>query len=255
MLDNDKQIEAFSILSTLGTVTPEPIIVCGEIVKLAGSLAQTITPLLVAGTPYPASITDYTAKISDYASQATQSGNAAEAFSKALEPYITPSELLQMKIGWECYVKGNRLNPIPEFPLVAALNDRVTTQALLDALSAISPDDLVKAMTSINSLLAAPPSPPDGGTVAPTPELSAEQIEDLRLATVALDAVFAPAVSNTTLTTNYTNQVNKATSAAKQSLNNAVAITLTVGLTSDPVMAQAISAIMPPDVISALKED
>lgn len=255
MLDDDKQIEAFSILNAQGAVTPEPITVCGEIVTLAGTLVKTITPLLVAGTPYPASITGYTAKIAGYITQTAQAGSAAGAFSKALQPYITPSELLQMKIGWECYAKGNRLNPPPAFPLVAALNDRVTSKALRDALNAVKTADLVKAMTSINTLLAVPATPPEGGVVAPTPALSEKQIEDLRLAVVALDALFSPVANNTTLTTNYTNQVNQATGTAKQSLNNAVAITLTVGLTSDPIMAQAISAIMPSGVISALKED
>lgn len=255
MLDDDKQIVAFSILSAQGAVTPQPIIVCREIVTLAGVLTQTISPLLVAGTPYPASITGYTAKIAGFISQATQAGSAAAAFSKALEPYTTTSELLQMKIGWECYAKGNRLNPAPAFPLVAALNDRVTTQALRDAMIAIKPADLVKAMTSINTLLAVPAAPPEGGTAAPTPALSAKQIEDLRLAVVALDAKFAPMANNIALTTNYTNQVNQSTGTAVQSLSNAVAITLTVGLSSDPVMAQAVSAIMPPGVISALREE
>lgn len=254
MLDDDKQIEAFGILSAQGVVTPQPIIVCGEIVTLAGQLVQTITPLLVAGTLYPASITGYTAKIAGYISHATQAGSAAEAFSKALEPYITPSELLQMKIGWECYAKGNRLNPPPTFPLVAALNDRVTTQALRAALGAVQTADLVKAMVSINTVLAVPPAPAEGGAAAPVPALSAKQIEDLRLAVVALDVVFASVSNNVALTTNYTNLVNQATGTATRSLSNAVAITLTVGLATDPVMSQAISAIMPPGVMDALKE-
>lgn len=254
MLDDDKQIEAFGILSAQGAVTPQPIIVCGEIVTLAGALVQTITPLLVVGTPYPASITGYTAKIAGYISQATQAGSAAAAFSKALEPYVTPSELLQMKNGWECYAKGNRLNPPPAFPLVSALNDRVTTQALRDALGAVKTADLVKAMASINTVLAVPPAPAEGGAATPVPALSAKQIEDLRLAVVALDAVFASVSNNVALTTNYTNQVNQATGTATKSFSNAVAITLTVGLATDPVMSQAISAIMPPGVMDALKE-
>lgn len=255
MLDNDKQIEAFSILNAQGAVTPQPILVCGEIVTLAGALEQTITPLLVAETLYPTSITGYTAKIAGYISQTTLAGSVARAFSKALEPYITPSELLQMKIGWECYAKGNRLKPVPMFPLVSALNDRITTQALRDALSVIHAADLVKAMSAINEVLAVPSSPSETGGASPTPTLSAKQIEDLRLAILTLDAAFVPVSKHAGLTTDYTNQVNQATSTAKQSLSNAVAITLTVGLTSDPVMSQAISAIMPPGVINALRED
>lgn len=115
MLDDDKQIEAFGILSAQGAVTPQPIIVCGEIVMLADALAQTITPLLVAGTPYPASITGYTAKIAGYISQATQAGSAAAAFSKALEPYVTPSELLQMKMGGNVTPKETGLIPLQLF--------------------------------------------------------------------------------------------------------------------------------------------
>lgn len=254
MLDDEKQIAAFGILNAQGAATPAPITVCREIVTLAGSLGQTITPLLVAGTPYPASITGYTAKIAGYISLVTQAGSAAGAFSKALEPYVTPSELLQMKIGWECYAKGNHLDPAPTFPLVAALNDRVTTQALRDALGAVQTADLVKSMASINAVLAVPPAPAEGGAAAPVPALSAKQIEDLRLAVVALDVVFASVSNNVALTANYTNQVNQATGTATKSLSNAVAITLTVGLATDPVMSQAISAIMPPGVMDALKE-
>lgn len=267
MLDDNKQITAFGILNAEGAVTPIPVTVCGESVTLASELAITLKPLLVDGTDYPSTITPYTSKIPGYASQLTQAGSAAGGFSKAISPYLTPSDLLQMKIGWECHAKGNRLNPVPVFPLVAALNDIITTRALRDALRAITLADLVKAMKSINDVVVTAPdettsgSGSAGGTGGagapppPPPALTTKQIDDLRVATQTLDGLFSSLNQHTGLTVDYTNQVNQATATAKMSLNNAVAITLTVGLVADPIMAPAIAAIMPPAVIDALKEE
>lgn len=262
MLDNDKQINAFGILSAQGMTTPVPVITYREAIELADRLKQAITALLLPDADYAAA-SMYTNKLPGYANTLAKASSESDRFIKVIQGYTTPSDLLQMKIGWDCYTKGNRLNPAPVFALVEGLCDTEVSKGMVDKLEAISLTALTAAMRPINAKVEAAMPPPGGDTGAGggstppplPPSFTAAEIKALKDATDALDTKFPLISSTSTLTSQYTDRINTSTGAASKALSDAVAIALTVGLVTDPVMSAAIEAIMPPGVITVLKED
>lgn len=258
MLDNDKQINAFGALSALGMVTPVPVTVCQEAVTFAGSLATSFEALLLAGATYPATVSAYTGKITGYATSCATASDVASAFISAVNPYATPDKLMQLKVGWDCYVKGNRLSPAPAFALVDAMGDTAVTNGLRDQLKAITLQTITAAMSGINAKVTAAAASTattgaGGAPAAPVePSFTAAEISALIAATDALDAAFSDIQAKNTALTDYTNQVNTSTSTAAKAMKDAVAITLTDGLRTDPVMGPAIAAIMPAAALAAL---
>lgn len=259
MLDNDKQVNAFIALSAASIVTPFPAVVCQEIVVHASSLAAAINALLLPGATYPASVSAYTGKLPGYATSCGSASDAATAFISAVTPYSSPSELMQLKTGWDCHVKGNRLSPAPAFALVEAMGDRSITSGLFEGLQKVTTTALASAMAAINAKVSAAAAPAagsgtgTGATTAPAePSFTQAEITALKNATAALDVLFAALPAKNTALTNYTNQVNTSTSTAKKAMSNAVAISLTDGLRTDSVMGPAITAIMPAAVLAAL---
>lgn len=247
MLDNDKQINAFAALSASGMVTPAPVVVCEGAQARAEQLAASVRALLLPDVTYPADVSAYTGKLSGYAASLDAAAGAAAGFVTAVKPFSSPSELLQLKTGWECHVKGNRLSPAPAFALVAAMGDETITGSVRDLLQAVALSALSAAMGAVNA---------KAGAAAPgaiAPALTDEEIAALKDATSALDALLSPVPASTLALAHLADQVNASTSTAKKAMSDAVAIALTSGLHGDPVMGQAVSAIMPAAVLAALK--
>lgn len=259
MLDNDKQIDAFGILTAQGAATPGPVISYRKAIGLSENLKLAVSALYLADAAYPPSISVYTDMLPKYTNTLTAATAEANRFITSIQGYTTPSDLLQMKIGWECYAKGNRLNPVPPFALVDGLCDTTASENMIDALNQITLTALTDAMATVNEKMLAAAVPPGGEGEATTPpeppSFTPAEIEALKTATETLSPLFSAIDATSTVTSDYTDRVNNSTALAAKSLTNAVAITLTVGLTADPVMSQAIASIMPPGVIDALKED
>lgn len=258
MLDNDKQINAFAALSASGMVTPAPVVVCEGAQARAEQLAASVRALLLPDVTYPADVSGYTGKLSGYAASLDAAAGAAAGFIAAVKPFSSPSELLQLKTGWDCHVKGNRLSPAPAFALVAAMGDEAITGAVGDLLQAVSLSALSAlsgAMGAINAKAGAAAAPGATGSAATAPAFTEEETAALSEATSALDALLLPLPANTSALARLADQVSASTSTAKKAMSDAVAIALTSGLSGDPVMGQAVSAIMPAAVLAALNEE
>ncbi|MDU3784041.1 MAG: hypothetical protein E7G42_01390 [Serratia marcescens] len=255
MLDNDKQINAFAALSASGMVTPAPVVVCEGTQARAEQLSATVRALLLPDVTYPAEVSGYTGKLSGYAASLDAAAAAAAGFVKAVKPFSSPSELLQLKTGWECHVKGNRLSPAPAFALVAAMGDEAVTGAVGDLLQAVSLSALSGAMAAINAKAGAAAAPGATGGAAIAPAFTEEETAALSDATSALDALLLPLPVSTSALARLADQVSASTSTANKAMSDAVAIALTSGLSGDPVMGQAVSAIMPAAVLAALNEE
>ena len=255
MLDNDKQINAFAALSASGMVTPAPVVVCEGAQARAEQLAAFVRALLLPDVTYPAEVSGYTGKLSGYAASLDTAAGAAAGFVAAVKPFSSPSELLQLKTGWECHVKGNRLSPAPAFALVAAMGDEAITGAVGDLLQAVSLSALSGAMGAINAKAGAAEAPGATGGAAIAPAFTEEETAALSEATSALDALLLPLPGSTSALARLADQVSASTSTAKKAMSDAVAIALTSGLSGDPVMGQAVSAIMPAAVLAALNEE
>ncbi len=255
MLDNDKQINAFAALSASGMVTPAPVLVCEGAQAHAEQLAASVRALLLPNVTYPAEVSGYTEKLSGYAASLDAAAGAAAGFVAAVKPFSSPSELLQLKTGWECHVKGNRLSPAPAFALVAAMGDEAVTGAVGDLLQAVSLSALSGAMGAINAKAGAAAAPGATGSAATALAFTEEETAALSEATSALDVLLLPLPASTSALSRLADQVSASTSTAKKAMSDAVAIALTSGLSGDPVMGQAVSAIMPAAVLAALNEE
>lgn len=261
MLDNDKQIAAFGILSAQGFTTPAPVISYREAISLAKKLELEIDELYLQDATYPATVSAYTDKLPGYVSTLANATSAANSFISAIEDYTSPSELLQMKIGWECYAKGNRLDPVPGFALVDGLQDTDVCSSMSEKLELVTLAALSDAMKPINEKVkaataAAAPAADGAAATAPLspPTFTPAEIAALKLATDELEPLFSAIAATSQLTSDYTDRVNSSTATAQQSLSDAVSVTLAAGLITDPVMSKAIAAIMPDGAIEALKE-
>ncbi|MDV1094969.1 hypothetical protein ACSI5N_25435 (plasmid) [Raoultella ornithinolytica] len=255
MLDNKGQVKAFQILSASGLITPASVTISREAASQATNRAESILALLLEGVTYPPAVSGYTGQLPGFADRLTQASTAATALADAIATYATPSQLLQMKLGWECHVKGNEINPEPPFSLVTGMGDTQTPQSLLDGVSGLVTDDLTRAMNAINAKVgasgAASQVAGEAGETTP-PVLSEKEIKDLQDAVETIAASLAVIGATAGAVNALAGDINASTNQAEKGFKNAVSISLTNSLSTNPVMLPAITLIMPEGVMEAL---
>lgn len=255
MLDSIGEVKAFKILSDAGISTPESITISRAASVKASSLASAIQGIVHADKTYPDSVSVWTTQLLGFSEQLNEASKASSLLADSLSPYTKPSELLQMKIGWECYAKGNELTPIPAFALVEGMGNVSIPQSLTDALTALKLDALKTAMNAINAKIEAAGSAGGGAGGAQAPVITQDEIDALREAVTAAEALLSEINSASESVVALTGRIKTSTTQATKGLENAVAITLTGSLLDDAVMSPAISLIMPQGVIDALQKN
>ncbi|WP_142971371.1 hypothetical protein [Enterobacter hormaechei] len=260
MLDTQGQIDAFKSLQRAGLNTPATVTLSKKIESMATSQATAIGLLMQSGVSYPASINAYTSQLSVFGESLAQAASAASALSAAISPYCTPSDLLQMKLGWECHVKANSLGESEPFPLVIGMGDTETPQALELRVSELDIGELQAAMAAINSKLSASASTSAGdgagaGGATVQPSFSDEEIAALKTAVESAAAVTNEIITETNATRTAASKISESTALAAASLQSAVAITLTNSMMADQAIFPALSLLMPVGVIESLKEE
>lgn len=260
MLDTQGQIDAFKILQRAGLNTPATVTLSRETESMATSLAKAISLLTPSGVSYPASVNAYTSLLPVFGENLTQAANAASALSAAISPYCTPSDLLQMKLGWECHVKANSMGEDESFPLVIGMGDTETPEALKMMLSELDVDELQAVMAVINNKLSASTSTSTGdgagaGGAAVEPSFSDEEILALKTAVQSAAVVSGKITTATEATRAAATKISESTALAAASLKNAVAITLTNSMMADQAIFPALRLLMPAGAIDSLKEE
>ena len=260
MLDSKDEVKAFKILSGSGTATPESITISRAASAKASSLASAMKGMVHDDKTYPDSVSAWTTKLIVFSEQLVDASKASLSLADSLSPYTTPSQLLQMKIGWECHAKGNELVPMPAFALVEGMGSVSIPQSLTDALASLKLDDLSAAMNAINAKIEAAGSTGSdgdqaGGGAAPAPVITQDEIDALREAVTAAEVLLSEINSASEGVVALTGRIKTSTTQATKGLESAVAITLTGSLLDDAVMSPAISLIMPQGVIDALQKN
>jgi hypothetical protein len=253
MLDNKNQIAAFKILNSSSLVEPDSVTACLSSAAESNALNELLKGLLRDELVYPSSIGQYIAAIRTFNDVLQQAESTAMYFSDSITPFTTPSEILQMKLGWECHAKGTELEPMPPFSLVEGIEDQVIASGLFTALDAVITDPLVNAMEAINQTLLLTLGGEEGGageTVIPN-----EQILALATATENMQIQIELVAGAATQVSAMANAIETSTSISRKALQDAVAITLTNNLKEDALMSGAIVQIMPEGVIDALSKE
>ncbi|MDC9590746.1 hypothetical protein PSI23_15995 [Xenorhabdus sp. XENO-10] len=245
MLDNEKQIAAFKALVAEGLHPPAALTTSKLTADKATEKSSYFRELVKEEITYPTSITHSLSKITDAIGKLTISANAASAFYHAIDGYQNPSQLIQMRIGWTCYLKGNILPNSTPFYLIEAISDTGITTAQNRLVTDIKIDEIKAAMDDINSTLAT-------GAGGISSQLTAKQIARLNKAAEALDHSLIELENATEAVNRLAIQANDSANNAKKSFSNAVDISLISGLLESSVMADALKAITPKSVISAL---
>ena len=263
MLDSIGEVKAFKILSDAGISTPESITISRAASVKASSLASAIQGIVHADKAYPDSVSAWTTQLLGFSEQLNEASKASSLLADSLSPYTKPSELLQMKIGWECHAKGNELAPTPAFALVEGMGNVSIPHSLTDALAALKLDALKTAMNAINAKIEAAGSAGGGDSNggqggaggAQAPVITQDEIDALREAVTAAEVLLSEINSASESVVALTGRIKTSTTQATKGLENAVAITLTGSLLDDAVMSPAISLIMPQGVIDALQKN
>ncbi|KMJ46658.1 hypothetical protein AB204_02195 [Xenorhabdus khoisanae] len=247
MLDNEKQIAAFRALGAEGLHPPAALTISKSTAASAIEKASSLRKLVKKETTYPASVTHALSKITDAIGKLTVSANAANAFHNAINSYQNPSQLIQMRIGWTCYLKGNLLPDSTPFHLIEAIADTEITTVQNQLVAGIQTGDIKAAMDEINPILAN--SLGAGGLVS---RLTDEQTSRLNHAAEALARSLDSLNKATEAINRLATQANDSANHAQKSFSDAVSVSIISGLIESPVMVDALKAVTPASVISAL---
>ncbi|CAH3931908.1 hypothetical protein AI2795V1_4733 (plasmid) [Serratia marcescens] len=254
MLDNPKQVNAFRELNKSGFTPATSVTLATAVSDQSKDKADSLLALLLPGIAYPASISAPIGQIKEVARTLESAESSGRGFVAAFAAYQSPSELITVNIGWDCYLKGES-KPAGSAPaLVTALADTVIVKAMSNAVTKVNPQPVIKVMNDINKILNIPP--PAGGanasTALPAPTLSDELVKrlitacgDMKNATSGLTGAYE-AVSKLTA-----DGVTSVALAAK-AFKNAVGIAVLDSMGMRSPMHGAITAITPTSVINAL---
>ncbi|MDE9467038.1 hypothetical protein [Xenorhabdus bovienii] len=245
MLDNEKQITAFRALSAEGLHPPVTLAISKSTADKSTAKAAYLRKLVKKEATYPDSVTNALSKITDAIGKLTISANAANAFYNTINGYQNPSQLIQMRIGWTCYLKGNLLPDNTPFHLIEAIADTEIMVAQNRLVTNIKTDDIKAAMDDINSILTI-----GAGGIAQ--RLTDEQISRLNNAAKALEHSLNGLDKATESVNRLAIQANDSANSAQKSFSDAVNISMISGLLESTVMTGALKAITPTSVISAL---
>lgn len=243
MLDKKGQVKAFKILEREGLVTPGPIAISRQVETLAGEKNTAFEAIQLRNTTYTASVSGYMQKIAGFATVADTAQGSVLALVGALSPYIMPSGLLQVRIGWECHVKGHDMDPNLPFPLLEGMADTDTPLALLYSLDAAELDALTAAVNTVNKKV--------GSTGTP----SSAEIQALKETTETMSMQMGAVASESRQMSASASGINGSTALARTSMANAVTVTLSDSMTSDNTMLPAVALILPNGMLDALLED
>ncbi|OKP01552.1 hypothetical protein [Xenorhabdus eapokensis] len=247
MLDNEKQIAAFRALGVEGLHPPAALIITKLTADSAIKKAAYLRQLVKKETTYPAPVTTALRKINDASGKLTIAANAANAFHDAIKDYQSPSQLIQMRIGWTCYLKGNLLSDSTPFHLIEAIADSQITTAQNQLVTHLKTEDIKAAMDEINIVLTN--SVGAGGIAS---RLTDKQILTLNSAVKALTGALSELDQATEAVNRLATQASDSVSHAQKSFRDAVSVSIISGLLESTVMTGALNAITPASVISAL---
>lgn len=255
MLDDAKQVAAFKLLQAIGTNRPaHNQWTSGNTIKtVATNQKATLANLKDANKVYPANVTAQFDRITAAVTLLDDVLKKSAEVADFLLPYVTIHELVNLSIGFDCYVKANSLPTGTPFALVDAIAQAAPVDNLVTALNALATADVVAKATAVNAAIVQAPAatpPATGGGAWSTP--TAQQVTDL---TTAINTMEVKVTAIRTALTAYQKLHADAVTAkdqAQRAFDDAVEIALIVALKSDARMAAAIAALVPANVLAAL---
>lgn len=260
MLDTSNQLAAYQALFGVGFNPAASVTLANSISSKAKGLVASLLLAVPETTDYPSNIATSVASIRTFITVLNSTELLAQDFAASFGEFESPSELLNVGIGWECYLKGagQDTHTVPDFAI--ALADTTVVQGLFDAIKTLSITQIETVMAEINVLLTPPPATGVHGetvssesSLAPPVPVSNELVNRLATATASLDAAAIMISDRLTDLNHLTVEGQKSISQSKKAFSYAISVSLLDSMQDRVSLAGAVSAITPTAVINAIK--
>ncbi|CAM3954545.1 hypothetical protein [Serratia silvae] len=255
MLDNPKQIAAFRELNKSGFTPSESVSAAAAAGSQAQSKSAEFLALILPEVTYPSSITAAINQIKEVARLLDVAASAGSGFAEAFSSYQSPSELITVSIGWDCYLKGEN-KPVTTPPaLVTALADKAVVKSMADAIAKVIPSPVANAMNAINTILNVPPAGGSGSgssTAPPAPSLSNDLVKTLITTCEVMKNASSGIQGAASAVSVLTRDGKLSVDQAAKAFSNAVGISVLDSMGTSSSMQGAITAITPTSVLNAL---
>lgn len=257
MLNTDKQLAAFRLLNKSGFTSPPSVSLATSITGDSAAKSEALKAAIIPTLTYPAVIAAPTETIRSTITALDAANLAGHDFSAYLGKFQSPSELLNVSVGWSCFLKGEYLPDTEPPALVSALSDTAIVAALYEALGELSVSEIIAAMSEINAEIESTSVPPvaNNETASTEASLSDDLTSRLVLACQAIEPLLKTLTERISSIEQLTAEAKQSVVVAQRAFSNAVGISLLDSLKGNAVMEPAVAAITPSDVTEALGKD
>ncbi|HBM2815630.1 TPA: hypothetical protein LU109_003539 [Enterobacter hormaechei subsp. xiangfangensis] len=243
MLDNRHQVDAYKKLQASPIHTAHSVDLAKQINTGATAMAATVLACKSATITYPATVTPYLNKLTSWSNSLTLAATTCKAFADDMTPYMTPNQMIEYYIGWQCYCKIQGQPDTTPFKVNDAVADTTLTGNLNAARTAINLAALTAAWAKLNTALTpVAATPPATGTT--TPALSAQAITDLQTAMAPYDALFTTFAAAIPPVKTLHDQAKDHGDKAKDAFDRAVTVSILQNIASSNILTPALKAII-----------
>jgi len=252
MLDNQHQIDAYKLLQASPIKTASSILQATDVESKAKAKGTSLGGLILATVTYPASITAQVTKLTSWAALLNRASTVCGTFKTNVTPYQTPTEMIELYVGWDVYLKVSGLPADSLLRTNAAVADTTLVAALQTAVNGMTFTDVFTAWNAVNAALTIAPVTDPQAPPIPAPTLTQAQIDALTTAMSAAEPTFTALTGQVnsveTLATNAKSDADKASDA----FHRAVDVSVMTNIASSPVLADSLKAIVTPEIYQAL---
>lgn len=258
MLDNPHQIEAYKLLQANPIHTANSIVQAGIVEVSAQAKAAALSALLLPTVTYPSTISTQVTQLKGWIALLNRIAASGNAFKNTITPYQTPTEMIELYIGWQVYTKVNELPVATPIRTNIAVADTVIVVALRTAVESLNLTAITTAWQTVNTAL----TPSDGGSGSSggtgtegttAPGLSPAQISALTATMTDADEIYTALASNVTAVENLTANAKTDGDLALDAFHRAVDVAVLTNIGSTDILDGSLQAIVSPAIYVELK--
>ncbi|HAV1601612.1 TPA: hypothetical protein JG832_002503 [Enterobacter hormaechei subsp. xiangfangensis] len=256
MLDNKHQVAAYKLLQSTPIKTAVSVSQAASIETTAKAKATSLTALKVATITYPATITAEVTKLAGWATLLNRAATVAGDFKTSATPWQTPTEMIELYVGWQVYCKVKGLPDTTPVRTNDAIADTTIVAALKAAVDGLDITALQTAWQTVNTALAAPAGGTgtgSGGTgAAAAPTLTAAQVTALQTAMTTAEPTFTALTAKIDAVSTLGANAKNDAALADTAYHLAVDVAVMTNIASNDVLTRSLKAIVSQGVYDEL---
>lgn len=258
MLDNPHQIAAYKLLQATPIHTANSIVQAGAVNVSAQAKAAALTALLLPAVTYPSTISTQVTKLTNWIALLNRIAASGSAFKNTISQYQTPTEMIELYLGWQVYTKVNELPDTTPIRTNVAVADTATVQALRTAVESLNLTAITSAWQAVNTAL----TPSDGGSGSSggtgtegttAPGLSPAQISALTATMTDADEAYESLAAKVSAVDSLTANAKTDADLAFDAFHRAVDVAVLTNIASTDILDGSLQAIVSPATYNELK--